>query len=266
MKIIDSFLFFNELSILDLRLNILNNYVDKFVIVESTKTHSGINKELIFEKNKHLFQNFLNKIEYIVYDPDKPYLPWENENNQRRKIIDGLQDCLCDDIIFLSDVDEIPNPEKIQFIKNAALPSYHDSILSMKQYLSYYYLNYIDKQIATSDFNSKCFYYNTLQCFYDNDIQKIRNEKNVMIVEDGGWHFSFLGGKDKIREKLESYAHQEYNNDNIKNNIESVIESGNDLFNRNEYKFEKKEINDLIFPEYIINNKEELINKGLIKI
>ena len=148
MKIYDAFLFFNELDILDLRLNLLNKFVDKFVIVESTVTFSGKNKKLFFDENKDRFKQFEDKIIHIIIDdtPDEflsinyiddvkttkdifknkilKYLSestgwsrdqkqWGREIYQREYIIMGLFDCSDEDMIIISDVDEIPNPEEI---------------------------------------------------------------------------------------------------------------------------------------------------------
>ena len=119
--IYDCFTFFNELDILELRLNILYKYVDKFVIVEGNKTHTGKDKDFIFEQNKNRFEKFLDKIIYIKVE-DFPSLEnsqtsedgnkWLYENYQRDAIMRGLTECKDDDIIITSDCDEIINPKK----------------------------------------------------------------------------------------------------------------------------------------------------------
>jgi len=152
MKIFDCFMYYDEDLILDLRLNYLNDYVDKFIIVESSYTHSGVPKKLLFDINKYL--KFKNKINYIILDT--PPLGLQNlsekdnehqknskyilnavkrENLQRDTIIKGLDSALPDDIIIISDVDEIPNLEEnnIKTIKN--------KIILFKQKFFYYKFN-----------------------------------------------------------------------------------------------------------------------------
>ena len=123
MKIYDCFQFFNEDTVLDLRLNILHDQVDFFIIVESTTNHQGKEKKLNFDINK--FQKFKEKIIYIVVDDTlesikKPHLGQNSlvERHQRNSISRGLKNCSDDDLVIISDVDEIPNLNKInQFNK-----------------------------------------------------------------------------------------------------------------------------------------------------
>ena len=137
MKIFDCFMYYDEDLILDLRLNYLNNYVDKFIIVESTYTHSGQNRKLLFDKIK--FSKFKDKINYVVLDkPPVDLFTFNNsdseheknskfilnavkrENLQRNTILEGLNLASPNDLIIISDIDEIPNLEdnNIKIIKN----------------------------------------------------------------------------------------------------------------------------------------------------
>ena len=124
MAIFDCFQFFNEEHIAEIRFNILNEFVDTFVIVESTVDHQGKKKQLRFDKNK--YQKFKNKINYIVVDdtPEnikKPHRGGESlvEQHQRNSIMKGLRKANDDDLIIISDVDEIPDLNKLdEFNKN----------------------------------------------------------------------------------------------------------------------------------------------------
>lgn len=126
IMIYDCFPFFNELDVLEIRLNVLYDTVDYFVITEADKTHTGRHKEYIFEQNKDRFAKFLDKIIYIKVD-DFPDLEnsetssdgnkWLYENYQRDAIMRGLKDCKPDDVIIISDCDEIPNPEAVKKYK-----------------------------------------------------------------------------------------------------------------------------------------------------
>ena len=152
MNIYDCFMYFDEDLLLDLRLNILNKYVKKFIITEATYTHSGSKKKLNFNINN--FQKFKDKIEYIVvddepksiqevYDSDSTEIRgqklilngYARDNYQRNKLSDGLKNVLNDDIIIVSDLDEIPNLQNLDFalIKN--------KIIQFKQKMFYYKLN-----------------------------------------------------------------------------------------------------------------------------
>ena len=134
MKIFDCFMYFDEEVVLDLRLNVLNDYVDYFVVVESNFTHRGEKRKLMFEPKK--FEKFKNKIIYLVYDKQPENIEEINnydnedeksrkyilnaaqrENGQRNFILQGLNEAKNDDIILISDVDEIPNLENIDLKK-----------------------------------------------------------------------------------------------------------------------------------------------------
>lgn len=113
----DCFPFFNELDILEIRLNTLDKHVDKFVLVEASKTQSLLDKPYFFEENKARYSKFLNKIIHVKVS-DNPDLPgWVMENHQRNCITRGLVDCNGEDTILISDVDEIPNLNDIDMSK-----------------------------------------------------------------------------------------------------------------------------------------------------
>ena len=152
MKIFDCFMYFNEDVVLDLRLNILDKYVDYFVIVESSFTHKGDKRQLQFDSKK--FEKFKNKIIYLVYDkrPNniKEILNDEDEDNKSRKyifnsilrengqrdfILNGLEDANEEDLILISDVDEIPNLEELEISK------INQKIIMFKQEMFYYKFN-----------------------------------------------------------------------------------------------------------------------------
>ena len=156
MKIYDCFMFFDEEMLLDLRLNIMDKYVDKFVITEATYMHSGKSKKLIFDINK--FSKFKDKIIYIVVDKPPVDLFKIDKNDdlktkdtkrilnakkrelyQIQKAQNGLVGADPDDIVIVSDVDEIPNLEKINFDK------INQKLIFFKQKMFYYKLNLLYK-------------------------------------------------------------------------------------------------------------------------
>lgn len=251
-KVYDTFLFFNELDLLEIRLNILNDYVDYFVIGECANTFTGNKKPLYFNENKKRFEKFLGKIIYVKIPPKKFNKVWDNDFYQRNYLIKGLKNAKINDIIHLSDLDEIPNPITLKNI----IPLLKDKIFSLNQFLFYYYLNNLNLEVWN---RAKVFKFGSMKNF---DLQTIRDlEINNLLpctyVNDGGWHFSYLGGVEKIKYKIKSFAHQEYNKkeylDNIKDNLKKTDE---DIFNRFT-KFVKVKIQGDNYPKWLVENKEK---------
>ena len=146
MKIIDCFIFYNELDLLNYRLNILNDVVDFFIIVEATHTHAGHTKELFFKDNQDMFTKFSSKIIHIVVDdfphkyPDINYdnkEQWINEKFQRNCGVRGVSNFSDNDLLIISDLDEIPDPRVLKSIKHNKTDI---SVLSFGMHLYYYHL------------------------------------------------------------------------------------------------------------------------------
>ena len=230
MKIFDCFMYFDEEMILDLRLNILNKYVDYFVIVESIFTHRGEKKELKFNPNK--FEQFKDKIIYLIYNQVPKNLEIINkedtekeksdklimnaifrENEQRNFIEKGLENAKDEDVILISDVDEIPNLDNLDFNQ------IHQKIFIFEQNMFYYKFN-----LKLPDFSWK----GTKGCKkkYFKNPQWLRNIKdrkypfyridtffsekkyiNCKIIKNGGWHFTNIKTAEEIKNKLKSYLH-----------------------------------------------------------
>ena len=265
MKIIDCFMYFDEDLILDIRLNTLNSVVDKFIVCEATRDHSGNKKKLNFDINK--FVKFKNKIKYIIVD-DLPVIGkfvkknWHEshvrDQFQRNAISRGYEEFNPDDLIMISDIDEIPNPEKIQeFNLN-------------NKYACFLQKNYQSKINLLNTTNS--YWPGTKICQKKNlkSPQWLRNikikdrkfwnffkEKKPQLINDGGWHFSFLKDPLKIKKKIESYAHQEFNIKEFTDpkSIEKRIKSKQDLFDR-DIKYKVVEL-DETFPKYVLNNQQK---------
>lgn len=265
----DCFIFFNELDLLEIRLNELNDVVDKFVLVEADRTFQYNLKPFIFEENKQRFSKFLDKIihikitKYPVFIPViNPFSPWKIEFFQRDSILKGLVDCNPDDIILISDVDEIP---KAEVLKKELLKGI-DKIYGLKMDMFMYFFN--NKLIFDSGSNmdkeesKNGIWHCTVLLPYKLlkkkpfEIRKIvmrtkRRGEVYEIIPNAGWHFTYVGGVKKIIRKLEAFSHTEYNSEDYKSekNIMKLIEDGKDLFGRN-LEFEIVG-NDYMFPEYI---------------
>ena len=261
MKIIDCVTFFDEEILLNIRLNILYDYVDKFIISEGGYDHRGKKRETKFNINH--YKNFSDKIVYIKVD-DFPSFddPWSMLRHQRNSSLKYLKDLDPNDYVLISDVDEIPNPEKINEFINSK-----NEIGVFKQLFFYYKLNLLNYSSPE--------WFGTKIC----KLKKLKNPdwlraykskqyawwrfdkpKNIKIISNGGWHFSFLYDVDGIIKKISSYQHTEFDNKKIKNyeDIKKKINLGEDIFNRG-YKFKKIDI-DHKFPEYIIKNRNSLKN------
>ena len=230
MKIFDCFMYFDEEVVLDVRLNTLDQFVDYFVIVESKFTHRGDKRELKFNHKK--FNKFKDKIIYLIYeetsykietildDDDEAEKSSKyilnaalRENGQRNYIQNGLEKANDDDIILISDVDEIPNLSKINFNQ------FNQKIILFKQDMFYYKFNLCIPNLKWTG---------TKACKKKDLInpQWIRNIKDrkypffridtyfsdtkyisIKIIKNGGWHFSNIKTAKEIEHKLKSYLH-----------------------------------------------------------
>ena len=263
MSLYDCFQFFNEEHILDLRLNVLNEFVDYFVIVESTTDHQGKEKKLNFDQNK--FNKFKKKIIYIVVDDTadvikKNHLGGESlvEQHQRNSIMKGLKGCHDNDLIILSDVDEIPNLNELsKYNKNKY------AVFSQKMFN--YKLNLLNVTESNWHGSKICLKKNIRSPQWLRNLKfkkypfwRIDKPRNLQIIENGGWHFAYLQSPDNIIKKIKSFSHGEFNKEDFTNkiNIEQKIRTKKDIFGR-DLVFEKIEINET-FPKYILQNKEKL--------
>ena len=268
--------FFNEIDILKLRLNVLNPYVDRFVIEEATMTFSGEPKELCFEKNKEMFKDYLDKITYIVVDDTpKEAVTHERDYFQKNHLIDGLKDATEEDVIIMSDVDEIPNPV---VLKNIIDNFDKSKVYHLAQRNFYAFVNMEEKSGSlmsiTGDFpeiaKEDRKWLGTKICNINNipkegivrlrDLVKVTDERSVRVA-DGGWHFGYMGGHGetnaakRIGVKVKAAAHQEYNDREILKETMDRLKLGQDIFGR-EARFERVEV-DASFPEYLLEHKAD---------
>jgi len=248
-KIYDTFMFATELDLLEIRFNILNDHVDFFVVSESNHTHLGTEKPFNFLKNKERYKEFEHKIIHnMIEDSPLNSDTWGREIHERNCIIRSLKNCNPDDIILTSDVDEIPNPEVWSSLDSNNL----NGVYLLNQRMFYYYMN-VEKEDD---------WVGTRMCRFDylsnhtiDEIRKPHRKPGEQRIKNGGWHFSYLGGVEAIRKKIEIYSHQEYNRDDIKENIQYNVDNNKDLYGRNT-TLREVPIDDS-FPEYIRNNRDK---------
>jgi beta-1,4-mannosyl-glycoprotein beta-1,4-N-acetylglucosaminyltransferase len=196
-KIVDGFIFYNELDMLEYRLNVLDDVVDVFILVESTHTHAGHVKPLFFEQNKQLYAKFLHKLVHIIVD-DFPFLApnidyskneqWRNENWQRNCITRGISKVAGlnpQDIILCSDLDEIPNPDMLRHIKYG-----YDEITIHSLVQDFYYYNLNSKIVSEQWTSAKLMSYGTFQ-----QLGKTFTDLRFYgcgAFPNAGWHLSYF--------------------------------------------------------------------------
>jgi hypothetical protein len=263
LKVYDCFTFFNELDLLEIRLEELWDVVDYFVLAESNVTHTGMFKPLYFDLNKQRFEKYAQKIRHIVVDdmPGGEDNLWFRENHQRRCLARGLGDKSPDDLIIVTDADEIPRASVVSSIK-------HDSqhtrwILFAPQYL--YKLNYmrikttngVDWQAGPSIIVSKS------QDFTDPQTERtftfpwVGLPDGTAFVAHGGWHWSSLGNNQHCIQKINSFVHTNENIPEIVENfdIDRFIASKGSHHTPGQF-FETVELNNY-FPNFVLSNAQK---------
>jgi len=256
--IIDCFPFFNELDILEIRLNVLNKVVDKFVLVEASKTQSLLDKPYYFEENKERYKHFLDKIIHIKIDDFPKKDGWAMENYQRNCIVKGLRqiDLKEEDIIGISDVDEIWAPEiKDKFEEYFAQVKFLS--VGMKYLVFYLNLETVDKGwIGTIFAKAKDLIHYTPQ-----NLRGIKD--HVSHIEEAGWHFGYQGGKEKVYEKFFSCI-EPFDKSKIPEKLvffqefdKKIKDNGSFIFSDNfkDESIKLKKIDPVaIFPEFLLKN------------
>ncbi len=245
--IYDGFIFFNELDILEIRLNVMSSSVDRFILVESDKTFQGKPKPLFYQENMDRFIGFRDRIIHVIVNDMPDGTAWEREYHQRNCIARGLpSDGQHGDVLIVSDVDEIPD------LSDLRLP-----LCGWRLDYYYYFLNLLTVGKAWP-----CVMACTLEKLrqhFDGQPHKLREHRYVIPLSRKGWHFSYLGGPEKVKTKIESFAHTEFLHRADLPLIEKALsedwKNGVDVLGR-EMEFHKQE--DLSFlPEYLRVNQKK---------
>ena len=271
--VIDCIPFFNELDILKLRLHILDPLVDRFVIEEATHTFSGLPKDLCFEKNREMFEEFLPKITYLVVDNSPEEISThERDKFQKNALAKALTDASDEDVLILSDVDEIPNPAVLQELVKRFDP---DKIYHLAQRNFYCYLNMEEVSgnllSITGEFSgverrmwlgTKVFAKKNIPESGIIDLREISPEDPRSVrVADGGWHFGYMGSchetdvSRRVGTKVVAAAHQEYNTEDVLAEVKDRLILGEDIFGRNAV-FQWAVV-DESYPQYLLEHKSE---------
>ena len=243
MRLIDAFMYFDEDLMLDLRLNILNDIVDTFVITEATKDHAGNDKKLNFN------------IKYFKKNWESAHL---RDQFQRNSLARGFKDLLSDDLIMISDIDEIPDPNKInEFqIKNKYGCFILKNFQSKFNQINITENNWSGTKICKKKYLRSPQWLRNIKT-KKRPFWKFYKPKEPQLIFNGGWHFSYLKKPMDISNKIKSFAHQEFNKENFTdvNKIEKKIVNMSDIFGR-DYIYKRVEL-DESFPKYILDNQEK---------
>ena len=264
--IVDAFTFFNEKELVELRIKYLNDIVDCFLIIEADHTHTGKKKNWNFPKVlSDSLKNYSSKIRYhqMKVDLEKAeaekspnYIgatlgrSWRLETMQRNFLKEAYKkNSSKDDIIIISDLDEIPSKDKISFIKSSDFKTI--APVAFGQSLFHLNCNYLDLEEWVGSVVI------TSQLIEKYEPQAFRDYKNrISHFSNAGWSFSSFGGLKRIREKLEAFCHEEYNKEKYKSeeHLKKCIQTGADLFNR---KTNKKKVSKDFFPKDLLKLMEE---------
>ena len=263
--LIDSFLFFNETELVELRIKYLEKIIDYFVVIEADITHQGKKKDWNFPKIlKSNLKEFSSKIQYHQLNIDPEKIKNEEswiiddikgddahrvDNFQRNYIKTACKKFSNEDILIISDIDEIPSKQKLEFIKSCDFKKI--APIALEQHLFHIDCNFLRLEnwrgsIAT-----------TIEICNANSPHQLRRSRNkISHLSGSGWSFSSFGGPDKIKEKFEAFAHKEYNNDKFKSigHIENCKKTGADLFHR---KTKTKKIEKNFFPNDLLELMEQ---------
>jgi len=265
MKLYDCSMYFDEDLMLDLRLNVLNEHVDKFIIAEATRDHAGKEKKLNFDYKN--FPKFKDKIKYLVIEDlpinikskKKNWTPnhWRDQY-QRNSLSRGFNLINEDDLIMISDIDEIPDPKKLsEFkIKNKYACFMQRNFQSKLNLLNISNKYWMGTKICQKKYLKSPQWLRNIKT-KKRPFWKFYKPKEPQLILDGGWHFSFLKKPDGISKKIKAYSHQEFYKDEFvdEEKIAIRIKNNVDLFDR-DIKYKKIKV-DSSFPEYVLKNKDK---------
>jgi hypothetical protein len=264
MKIYDCFTFYNELDLLELRLSELYDKVDHFVIVESNQTFTNRAKSFNLYDHTDRFKPYLDKVIYVqVTDMPSSANPWDNEHFQRNAIVRGLTRADDNDIIIISDVDEIPRTQAVDYMRRS-----DQTLFAMRMPIFNFKFNYM--KLSPDRYNiwgmaARCRVLKEITAnslrdmrfgFFSSEYQFANN--GCEVVEHAGWHFSFLGDREYLIDKAQSFSHQEINTPEFLAQIDVEKSIANRMHWGN-FGDDRYEIVDLdnYFPKYLCDNQNK---------
>jgi Glycosyltransferase family 17 len=251
----DCMLYNGEVEVLEIRLHELDPIIDRFVVVESDTTFSGKPRALAFDPNHPAIAPFAHKIDHVVVrDMPNTTNPWEREAWQRNALIRGVANAADSDLIVMSDVDEIPRAAIIAYAKFET----RHSIYLFRLRFYYFFLNYMNTK--GPEVGQICNSASTVGIARQLGPQNFRHKliPGAVVIDDGGWHFSYLMDEASVKKKIAAFAHQELNTDAVLNSIDipAFVARGADLFNRPGYEWKLTDGSDL--PYWVMQNRQML--------
>lgn len=266
--VIDITSFNGEYDLLELRLNVLGDVVDEFIICEATETFSGIPKELFYPQQRERYAKWKDKIKYHIIDDypldfelcamadASPSVPkgqpwWHREFYQKESIKKALTHLKDDDICFVGDMDEIWNPDVLK------IPLAYGNVYKLRQLVYTYYLNNRSNEEWAGTYLAR---YRDIK---NECLNHLRTRYPWVMMQNGGWHFTNMGGANQIRRKLESYGHQEFNIPEVKDKLEARMEENEDFIGRGFVFW----LDASQWPEYLKENYDKyahLMNIGAV--
>lgn len=262
-KVYDCFTFFNEFELLEIRLNELNDVVDYFVLVEMDETFQGKPKPLLFKENQHRFEKFLHKIIYVGVTEriEVHNNPWEREKFQRDQIMRGLRQCSDDDVVLVSDLDEILSHQAIPRIADALN---HNWIVACQLSFYVYFLN--AKERNNGNVRPFAMRYRDMKNKSIDDLRKHyifhiphSPSQPPHVVYNTGWHFCSMGGLPRFIQKLDAWSHTPQNTPSITPEWKTQAFIDNSV----KYSCEIVEI-DQSYPQFVLDNLDSFRKAGFI--
>jgi Glycosyltransferase family 17 len=265
-KIYDCFPFYNELDLLELRFAELYDHVDHFVLVEGSTTYTDIPKPYYFEENKDRFKPYLDKVIHVkVDDMPRSTNAWDNDIFQRNQINRGIVDADDDDIIMVSDLDELIRPEVVDQLRQ----DHQTNIWGLRMPLFNFKFNYM---LTTSDCYTVWAVATRKKFMIPAD--ELRRQRfdlanfpygcqveDLRLVEHAGWQFTYLGDTEFAINKIRSFAHTETNIpeviDNL--NVDLSLANGDGIYHHPDYRFSPVLLDDY-FPKTLVANQERYQN------
>jgi len=261
--IFDCFMFFNEEELLEIRLHELDSVVDKFVIVEAHQTFAGQDRDLVFPKLAHKWDEFRDKIIYASVR-----MPYGTQNSrfanrareiyQRESIKEVLRknDIQDRDVVLVSDMDEIPSKDDILYAANGPQPAV------FMQDAFYYYVNnrYIahnnEKWYGTAVF--RWYHLKDMKPSHPCDLTFIEEKKRSYHTISSGWHFSYLGGTESVKNKVLAFAApDEWGTQGVLESLEARLSTNQDLFGRQAIRLKRIDLDEIKYPKYLLENQKK---------
>ncbi|HJO77118.1 MAG TPA: hypothetical protein QF874_00570 [Pelagibacteraceae bacterium] len=263
--LIDAFIFFNEKELVELRVKYLNSIVDHFVVVEANITHQGKKKDWNFPNIlKNSLKDHSQKIQYhqlnidfVEIEKEESWIlegikgdsAWRIENFQRNYIKNACNKFSEKDILIISDVDEIPSKNKLEFILSCDFAKI--APVALEQHLFHLDCNYLKLESWRGSIVT------TMKICNVYSPQQLRSARNrISHFSDSGWSFSSFGGYEGVKKKFEAFTHKEYNNEKFINieHLANCQKTGADLFHR---KTKSKKVNKNFFPKDLLQLMEQ---------